>query len=161
MLTEVRDANNNTMQFQYIKNNGQVYPFRINYTSAGNSSSTAPFVVDFDKEARTDTVVSYESGFLVQTFSRINEINIKFNGNTVNKYVLGYTTGHNQVKSLLSSVTQTGYNESGTPTALPALTFAYQSMNASWPSSAPSPFYLPNLVDNNGKHLGWRTYKYQ
>ena len=155
MLEKVQDTNGNSMTYTYTQDGGQVYPSSITYTTNGTSSPA--FEVDFVNESRTQTNISYRYGFQVQTAKRIKEIDVKFNGNLVSKYVLAFGTGFDGVRDLLQSVTLTGYDESGTPTTPPATTFTYQTEDTSWPSSNPSPFNLPDLVDN-GKDTGFRIF---
>ncbi len=154
MLESVTDANGNAMQYEYTKSGGQVYPSKISYTS--NGTSTAPFEVSFVTENRTEAIPSYEHGFLVNTTLRISEIRIKINGTLSRKYVLAYTTGHNGVRSLLESVTETGYDEASTATTLPPVKFTYQGIDISWPSSSPANT-PPTLVDASGNDLGYRV----
>lgn len=159
MLEKVQDTNGNYMTYSYTKNGDQIYPSQIIYTA--NGTTTAPFEVDFTTESRSGVTTLYNYGFGVTSSYRVNEIDIKFNSNLVNKYVLAYTTGHNQSKDLLSSVTQTAYDNSGTATTLPAMSFTYFSGTVGWPSSTPSPFNLPRLVDSSGKDQGFRVLNYR
>lgn len=156
MLQKVEDTNGNTMIFGYTKDTGQVYPSTITYTA--NDSSPAPFEVDFIKEARSEDIPSYKHGFLVETDYRISDISVKFNGSEVHHYDLGYTTGHNGVRSLLQTITESGVGDAGT-TTLPSMTFGYQDMNVSWATSTATSS-LPDLADEYGKDLGFRVFNY-
>lgn len=134
MLDEMRDTNGNYVRYEYSKDNGQIYPSEIYYTGYGGSDGI--FSVEFSKESRPDAVTSYASSFLIKTNYRINQIQAKVNGVWVRKYDLAYTTGSNGSRSLLSSVTETGQDESGTNTvSLPATTFEYGNDTVSFSNS--------------------------
>ncbi len=156
-LQTMRDSNGNTMTYTYTKDSNQIYPSSITYTM--NGTTTTPFKVEFVTQARSLTTSHYKYAFKVQTSYRISEIDVKINGTLSSKYVLAYTTGAAAARDLLQSVTQTGYDEASSPTALPAMSFTYQSMNVGWATSTtPSPFNLPALADAAGKDLGFRVF---
>lgn len=127
MLEEVRDANGNYMYYKYTKDKGQIYPSKVTYTH--NATSTGIFEIEFLTEAQT-TASSSMLGFAVATAYRIYEIQVKINGAWVTKYSLGYTTGDNTARSLLSSIQETGRDESGTELSRPATTFGYQTLQS-------------------------------
>lgn len=129
-LKEVRDLNNNYMTYEYYHDNAQVYPYKIVYT--GNNVTDGIFEVEFLREARDDDTISYESGFLVKTLYRIDEIQVKISGSWVRKYELAYASGDNTKRSLLSSITETGKDESANTLSYPAHSFTYQDNNNSW-----------------------------
>ncbi len=159
MLEEVRDTNDNYISYTYYKDNGEIYLSSITYT--GNGATPGVFEIDFQRESRTDTATSSQTGFAVKTNSRINEIDAKVNGTLVHKYALAYTPGAST--SLLSSITETGYDESSNPTTLPATMFTYKSNTPGWAGDATwlSPVQLINgsvdqgyqIVDVNGDGL--------
>jgi len=146
-IDEIRDTNDNFVKYEYTKSQGQIYPYRITYT--GSQNTDGPFTVVFTTESRTDTAKTYDAGFAVTTASRVNEIDVNINGVLERKYVLGYTTGTNGSRSLLSAVTETGYDESANATVLPATQFGYQSASnsAGWIKTAG-----PNLGVSNGEY---------
>jgi RHS repeat-associated protein len=153
MLEEVRDTSSNYISYAYYKDNGQIYPSSITYT--GNGSTAGIFEIDFLRESRTDTATSSLTGFAVKTNYRINEIDAKINGALVHKYALAYTTGANGSTSLLSSITETGYDESSNPTTLPATMFTYKSNTPGWTSNAS--WKLPIALTNNQADTGWKV----
>lgn len=143
-LKEVRDLNNNYITYEYYHDNGQVYPYKIVYT--GNNVTDGIFEIEFLREARDDDTISYETWFLVKTLYRIDEIQAKISGSWVKKYELAYTSGDNTKRSLLSSVTETGKDESSNTLSLPATTFTYQDHNNSWTED--TAWVLPEDLDN-------------
>jgi RHS repeat-associated protein len=149
MLQEVRDTNNNLISYSYFKDSGQIYPSSTSYTNT--ATSTGIFQIDFLRESRGDHATSSNTGFAVSTNYRINEIDAKVSGSLVRKYALAYTTGDNVSTTLLSSVTETGWNASGTSVSLPAVSFAYQTQTAGWTSSSTwnSPLAFLNWHDNH------------
>jgi len=159
MLESVQDTNGNLMTYEYTKDTGQIYPYKIKYTA--NATSSELYVIEFLTEARSDALTSYETGSPIKTSSRISEIDVKISGGLTRKYVLAYTTGNNTVRSLLQSITETGYTElSEVASTLPSTTFNYQGMDAMWPITEPSPFNLPYLVNATGTDLGFRVLPY-
>ncbi len=130
MLSSITDANGNTVTYTYTKSGSQVYPSAINYT--GNGATSGIFAISFTLESRTDAQTSYAAGFAVTTAYRIDRVDVAVSGTTARSYDLGYGTGDNGVRSLLTSVTETGYDDAGAATSLPATTFAYSSVDRDW-----------------------------
>jgi hypothetical protein len=132
MLQEVRDPNDNYIKYEYYQDGGQMYPSKITYTGSGVTDGI--FEISFLREARSDTMKSSKAGFPVTSNYRINEIQVKVNGVWVHKYQLGYSNGANGMRSLLTTITESGQDESSNITILPATTFTYQTDlgNKSW-----------------------------
>jgi hypothetical protein len=129
MLEEARDTNNNYITYGYYKDAGQIYPDTITYT--GNNVTAGIFTVVFNREAY-DTVNSvspygFYPNFKVTTNYRINTITTNISGSWVHKYDLTYTTGDQGYRRVLSSIVESGRDEAGTVTTLPAATFAYKA----------------------------------
>ncbi|WP_179293933.1 LamG-like jellyroll fold domain-containing protein [Candidatus Methanoperedens nitratireducens] len=170
MLEEVRDTNDNYIRYEYLKDAGQIYPSRIVYTGSGATDGI--FEVEFLKETVSNAAKSYKTGFAVTTSYRINEIRTKVNGNWVKKYVLGYKTT-DKAQSFLGSITESGQDDGGNITILPAISFDYQKMmlvswdnNRTWTEDTswqiPVDFYIRNdgnypqsiqIADVNGDGL--------
>jgi hypothetical protein len=124
MLQEIRDTNNNYVRYVYTKDSGQIYPQQIIYT--GNGGADGIFTVNFSTATRPDTYVNYKPLFKVTTNYRISTITAAINGTTVREYDLSYAAGNNGVRSLLSSVQQTGWDSNGSNmVTIPAETFSY------------------------------------
>ncbi|MFZ2707526.1 MAG: immunoglobulin-like domain-containing protein, partial [Minisyncoccia bacterium] len=130
MLDEVRDTNNNFARYTYFKNAGQIYPDSIFYTGSGSTDGI--FEVNFIREARVDTVPSYKTAFAVTSNYRIKQVIAKKSGTWVRKYDLGYGTGVNGVRSVLSTVVESGRDEQGNVVTLPATQLAYQQPTVGW-----------------------------
>jgi len=148
-LEEVRDTNDNYISYSYARDSNQVYPEAITYT--GNGSSTGKFSVHLIREPRGDVATSSAAGFEVATRYRIHEIRSDVDDVWVRKYALGYGTGDNGVRSLLGSITESGFDGSST-TSLPAIVLDAAnstdswSLNASW--TIPEPIVSYNNVDS-------------
>jgi len=127
-LQEIRDPNNNYVKFTYARDSNEMYPSQILYT--GNTATDGIFKVTFATSTRPDIRTSYASTFGVTTNFRISEIDALINNTTVRKYLLGYRSGSNNKRSLLTSFQQQGYDENNTLTSLPAMTFTYASSSA-------------------------------
>lgn len=134
MVDDVRDTNDNFMSYEYYKDAGQIYPSKIKYT--GNDTTDGLFEVEFLRESRSDDITSHEPAFAVTSNYRIDEIQVKENGSWVRKYAIAYTTGDNGVRSLISTITESGKDSLGTITTLPAVTFTYQSSSFAWTKDA-------------------------
>lgn len=147
MLEEVRDTNDNYIKYVYAKDAGQIYPSSIVYT--GNGVTDGIFQVDFLKESRPDATTSSRAGFSFRTNSRISGVSIKINNSVVRQYGLTYTAGDNGVRSMLSSITESGTDELGVTTTLPPTVFTYQAANPGW-TLTPS-LNLPSDITTNGE----------
>ena len=158
MLQDVRDTNNNYIKYEYYKDGGQIYPYKIKYT--GNNVTDGIFEVEFLRQTRSDVAKSYATAFLVTTSYRINEVQVKVSGTWTRKYALSYTTGDNGLRSLLSSITESGQDESSNVTTLPATSFTYYTSTTGWESdtttwTAPQSVggALQSFLDVNGDAL--------
>ncbi len=141
MLEEIRDTNDNFIRYEYFKDQGQIYPSKIFYTGSGSTDGI--FEVEFLRQTRTDASFSYRAGFKIQTNYRVNEIQAKINASWTRKYSIAYTTGDDSNRSLISSIIETGKDESsGVEVSLPATTFNYQN-NASGSWTLDPSFFLP------------------
>lgn len=125
LLQEVRDTNNNYIKYECYKDDGQIYPYKITYT--GNGSTDGIFQVEFLREVRSDVLKTFFPGFEVKTDFRIHEIQTKISGSWVRKYELDYSTGNNGLHAMLSSITESGRDESSNTTTLPASTYTYKT----------------------------------
>jgi len=156
MLEEVRDANNNYISYDYFKDSGQIYPATTTYTGYGTTPGI--YSVEFFLENRNDKATSTVTGFSVASNYRVAEIQVKVDGSWVRKYKLDYTTGDNQIRSLLDVITETGRGEDGTTLTLPAIDFDYQpdhtTASSTWTlnSSYTIPYNF-NTGDANGVWL--------
>jgi RHS repeat-associated protein len=136
MLEKVQDTNGNYVSYSYYKDSGNVYPSSITYTS--NGALAGIYEVDFLRTSRTDTTKVYDTGFPVTANYLINEIDVKVGGTWMRKYALTYTTGDNGHRSLLSTITESGKDDTGTITTLPPETLTYQCACVSWSNASTS-----------------------
>lgn len=135
-LDRVEDVNGNFMTFSYTKDQGQIYPDRVDYTGHGATAPT--HYVKFYLETRSDAPDLYSPGFRVKTASRLKTIDIFGNGNRVRTYKLAYKPGGSTTtgRSLLESVQQFGKDatvDAGgnitnelSASKLPAISFGWQ-----------------------------------
>ncbi|MEK7639128.1 MAG: DNRLRE domain-containing protein [Patescibacteria group bacterium] len=157
-LDEIRDTNDNYIKFIYHKDNGRLYPNTVVYTGRGTTDGV--YTINFIREARPDTQVSFTPGFVSTTTQRISEIRVDVNGSWVRKYELDYTLGENGNRSLLASITESGNGHGGIVT-LPATTFAYSNIATSsqgW--SGNNSFTVPERITNShqGQDMGVRFF---
>jgi RHS repeat-associated protein len=161
MLSEIRDTNNNFVHFYYWKDNNQIYPSSITYT--GNGVTEGAFTVTFATSTRTDQVENYSAGFKSTTKYRISQINAQISGSTVRQYNLGYTTGNNGTRSLLSSVQENGWNPNGAQVTYPPLSFTYTSSSTPFVAAGTQNVLGPGWIvgDTNGDALNDTTVLYK
>ena len=156
MLQEVRDTNDNYIKYEYYKDAGQIYINDIIYT--GHVSTDGIFEIDFLREARSDDPKSSVTGFPVTTNYRIYEIDIKVSGIWKTKYELAYTTGDNNYKALLDTITETGKDDLSATQALPVTDFNYQTaVTKSWSENINYDIPVP-LIDVDNKDNGVRLF---
>jgi len=125
VLDEVRDRNDNYIKYEYYKDQGEIYPSAIKYT--GNGTTDGIFEVDFVRSSRTNTVISARPGFTIKAGYYISEIDVRVNSAWVRKYVLAYGSADNGQSLLLSTITETGQDESSNTISLPVGDFDYQT----------------------------------
>jgi len=130
LVDNVKDTNDNYMEYEYYQDDGQIYPSKITYT--GNDITDGPFEVEFLRESRTDAITSYKTGYAITSNYRIDEIQVKIDSSWVRKYELNYITGDNGVRSMLGTITETGKDEENNTIILPATTMTYQKSNISF-----------------------------
>ena len=74
MLERVEDRNENFLTITYFKDNRQIYPDTIRYT--GHGSAPGIYEVKFVREERFRDVISFNTGFHVETRYRIGRIEV-------------------------------------------------------------------------------------
>ncbi|OGZ45223.1 MAG: hypothetical protein A2756_01205 [Candidatus Ryanbacteria bacterium RIFCSPHIGHO2_01_FULL_48_27] len=151
-VSEVRDTNDNYIEYTYYKNNGQIYPSAITYTGSGVADGI--FELGFSREARNDIATSTQAGFPIVSNERVSEIQAKIAGSWVRKYTLAYTTGTDSIRSLLLSITETGKDESGSTIALPATSFHYMGSLRDWDQDYDIP---TEALNGSGQDNGLRA----
>jgi RHS repeat-associated protein len=141
MLEEMIDLNGNSVKYEYYKDSGQIYPFRIFYTN--NSYNIGIFEIQFGIDNRINpSPVSYKTAFSVITKKQINDAKVFINGVWKLKYSINYEnlqTGTN----LLTSVTKTGKDDQNIETTIPLNTFSYNQTTTNWNLSS---WTMPNDV---------------
>jgi len=127
-LTEVKDASGNFASYEYTKIDGQVYPSKITYTN--NGSNLGAFEVKFILEDRPDQPMTSKSGFMVKTAKRIRFIESYALGVLVGKYDLGYVQLPVNNRTQITTLTYSGFAESGEVATERPITFEYASIGA-------------------------------
>jgi len=130
MLDEKRDSNGNYISYEYYKDAGQIYPYKIKYTQ--HALQGGIFEVEFLRQGRPDEYTSYKTTFEVTTKYRIYEIQAKINGTWVRKYELGYTVGDNGYRSLVEFIKYSAKDKNSVVTTLPQTKFTYQKTTPGW-----------------------------
>ncbi|MCP5007045.1 MAG: hypothetical protein GY941_24340, partial [Planctomycetes bacterium] len=121
MINKVIDTNGNYITYTYSKDQGEIYLDKIDYTGNGGLSPTKS--VKLNLETRSDAPPMYNTGSLVKTTSRLNNIEVYANnGQLVRKYQLNYEYGTSTGRSRLATVQK--YGSDGT-SMLPETTFTW------------------------------------
>ncbi len=123
MITEIRDTNDNVIRFTYFKDEQEIYPFKIFYTGHGENNGI--FEIEFIRALRTDSIIRYYSGFPITTRYRISSIVARISAVISGKYDIEYVSGDNDTRSMLRSISETGYSETGQSTSFPPTIFEY------------------------------------
>ncbi len=105
-LDRVQDTNGNYMTVSYTKDQGQIYPSRIDYTGNDGLSSTKS--VNFIFEYRQDQLISYKTKSEVITVKRLKCIRTYANGMLAKEYGLTYESNAANGRSRLVSVQEKG-----------------------------------------------------
>jgi len=124
-VTKAVDTNGNFVEYNYTKDSGKAYLDYIDYTGNENVSISCPNRIEFYLESRDDIASSFISGAEMATAKRLDEIQVKQNGNLVWRYDLEYEYSPDTNRSLLKAVTQYGADGA----ALPTQRFRYQSVS--------------------------------
>lgn len=149
-LDRIEDTNGNRIDFTYVRDTNQAYLDTIRYTdtAAGNG----PFLVTFVRELRpeADRHILYANGFKTETRYRVSEIQTRVSNELTSRYALSYTQSPANNRSLLRSITETGYGDTGAPVVLPPTSFAYTPDSMSFANNGPNPFVtVAPLVDSS------------
>jgi len=157
-LAKVIDVHGNYLEFNYTVDEGQPYPYRIEYSGNEVTGDSHAYRVEFILQARPDTSINYRSGAKVITQKRIKEVSVTYSGSLVRKYVFDYEESPSTRRSRLLSVTQ--YGADGT-SSLPPVRFGYQEIDqvfdavSEWASvdsdGNGSDYYYIRRTDSNGR----------
>lgn len=123
-ISKISDANGNEAYFTYSKDGNQLYLSQISYNANINAPQiAATHNVNFILEDRTDQTINFQPGFRVTTQKRLKEITVKIGATKVRRYALGYSTSSCSNRSLLTTVTMYGADDTST---LPPIHLTYQ-----------------------------------
>lgn len=157
-LDKIQDTNNNYLTVTYLKDQGQIYPDRIDYTF--HNSLTATNFVKFYLEDRPDTSLSYASKFLVRTAKRLKTIDVMASGERVRAYSLSYSTSSRNLQSLLISIQEHGNDATVDAIGNVSGDHSLPPINTSYTSSSDDGEYtLPvvyNVMGTDGYDDHWR-----
>ena len=123
MLETVTDTNNNTIDYTYFKDQGQIYPDTISYNQSGL------FDVVFKRVIKTNPYTSSSSAFEVTTAYSINEIEVSTDNSVTATYDISI------IDNLVKDITITGF-EGVSSFELPPVEFEYlnEVSSDSWSS---------------------------
>lgn len=108
VLERVEDPYGNFIDFDYSKDQGQLYLDRISYTGNARLSLSPDKTVRFVTEPSGDTAPSYSLGFKVVTAKRLKLVAIQAGGTLYKAYVLSYSSSGATGRPLLRSLQEAG-----------------------------------------------------
>lgn len=123
MLSDLSDANANSIRYFYVKGSGQIYPEHIDYTYHANGS--AIYKVQFEWGSAPYPRTSYQAGFKVVTEQRLSKISVLANGSVVHRYTIGYQSSISNVITLVAYIHEEYVDSQGVLIAKPDTTFEY------------------------------------
>lgn len=156
MLKEIKDPNGNHINFEYFKDQNQIYPLSINYT--GHENENGLFTINFAYEIRSDAFLSYRPTFRVLNQKRIKEINVTIkNDPSQKKWLFSYINGDNTIRSLLKTITEQATNENNETVTLPATEFTYSDTALTWEETSWQEDPVPvEFISDGGSDTGNR-----
>jgi RHS repeat-associated protein len=140
-LSRIEDVNGNRTILEYQHDEGQQYLSQISYNGNINPPQLPEtHWVQFTIGNRPDSMVSFRSGYRVETRKRLSQIRSGVGADQARKYDLAYVVSPSTSRSLLQSITERGTDNSARPTVV----FAYQQTAFQWePPQEWGPFWTP------------------
>ena len=155
MISKITDKNGNYIEYEYYKQEGQIYISKIIYTV--HARTEGAFSVIFTYENRSGSSAHYKTGFSVTTSLRIKTIETQVQGQWARRYELQYQKGSNDTRSMLESIIESGRDNLGNISTLPITNFEYEQKYIGLTESAgyipPAEFFLFPSSRNNGVRL--------
>jgi RHS repeat-associated protein len=105
-LDKIEDTNGNYLTISYFKDQGEIYPDRINYTYHDSLSYTN--YVKFYLEDRSDKPLIFRTNSQVVTAKRLRTIEVRANDNPIRAYKLEYVTSASTARSVLKKIQEYG-----------------------------------------------------
>lgn len=130
-LAMIQDINGNLTYIYYSELAGQIYLDEIRYNGHTVGPLSATSRVKFELEDRSDSSISYSTGYRIENTKRLKDIRVEIWDHAVSpqtgwvpvrRYNLEYQQSPTTLRSLLKSVTIYGADDT---TALPPIAFAY------------------------------------
>jgi RHS repeat-associated protein len=156
-LDTIITATGDKASITYTTANGKLYPQTYTYNGHVNGISQL-YSVQFylTTTNRTDTTISCRSGYQVIQQYLLSGIAHTVNGQLVWSNQLNYTTSTSTERSLLTSITRYGADQS---TTLPPLTFGYSKQNFTFqsPVNWTNLFYATSASDQTTYYYGFNN----
>ena len=130
-LNRVQDTKGNYLTVSYAEDNanGDYYPQRIDYSGNANTNVAPNNAVQFEYEARPDSVPLYHAGSVVKTLQRLAHVKTYAGGALVSDYRATYDVSPSTRQSRITSFTECGYTGSA-ETCLPPITIGLDATAA-------------------------------
>lgn len=118
MLSDAVDSSGNSIFYDYIKDQGQIYPNKISYGGL--------YEVNFNYKVRSDINLSHEPNFMITTAKILSGVEIKVNSVVVAKHLLTHIVSTTSKRSLVKEIQLSGL-DGDRFMSLPPVKFDYQS----------------------------------
>jgi hypothetical protein len=122
-LTSTKDVLGNSINYFYEKKNNFVYPKEIVYTL--DKSGIYSHKVVFEREIRSDSEISYKTGFRIEMKDRIKFIKIFTDQIETGNIEFKYSSGQNSSRSLLASIKENSLGTDNVWSSMPETNFEY------------------------------------
>lgn len=134
-VSRVRDLHGNEVQYEYLKNNGVLYPKRVAYgAGSGTVIDDQPFQVRFlpfadglpSQANRGDEFLDYSLGFSMRYRYVVDEIEVLVSGQKRLSYGLDYLSLPNASRTDLKRVTVRSFGQSQNPTRVYEMSYFHE-----------------------------------
>ncbi|MBU1941108.1 MAG: autotransporter domain-containing protein, partial [Candidatus Thermoplasmatota archaeon] len=159
-LEKVEDVHGNTIDYSYTKENNNHQLKEVLWGGNEYNNLDHLFKVDLIYEDRPDVFSAYEGLMEIKNTERLKSINISANNQNVREYILNYSIGDNQTRSLLGSIDIKSYDDLGNYDTRTDLELNYYQNTTTNFSSQPLPENVNGnrLMDINGDGLADSIY---
>lgn len=144
-LTNIIDPNGNEIYVDYIQDQNQLYPTKIEYSHYEDDTIPLRKIL-FTWEDRDDVFSNYRSGFNITTAKRLKEIETRVSEAMERKYEFSYTASSETYRSLLKEIKQVG--KTNLTQTIGSFTYQYTDSPGVF-ASPPTTDWLSAGTDNN------------
>ncbi len=153
LLTRSEDPHGNTVEYEYFKDAGNIYPKRISYTNT-KGQTNAPNEIRFQpffqgpttNDLRPDSQTSYRPGFAAENKYRLNAIEVVVKGQNNNQPVKKWNLTYKQDDPIVKRSLLESIQEQGLSITRPKTEFKYQTQGNNWQQTS---YTAPTTMGSN------------